>query len=152
MMCVTSPAQLSQAMPLEQVQLPIRELKKNKLRAPAKKQRASEQPGQQEPAREPPLSQQEVPRITPATVTLGRERRRWNASKRAFSPRALGTIEEGVEYAESVSPRVSFGHSATVCTSPDENVSAALAHQSELESRLAELERKLLELSAGQEQ
>merc|ERR1719329_418978 len=93
------------------------------------------------------------------TQTLGRERRCWNVSKRVFSPCALGTIEEDALYEENNSPRQSFGHLPSVCSSPDgaeeslstrSDLSAAEERNAELEARLLELEKKLAELSAAQ--
>lgn len=94
--------------------------------------------------------------MMPAVVTLGKERRRPSrAARSVFFPGALGTIEEDIEYEERVSPRNSFGHPASACSSIDgrEDVSATKAQQlvvrnAELEARLVELERKLSELAA----
>lgn len=167
MMTVSSPAHLSMRMPASEVQVPVRELKKNKLKVNTKKQRSLGQPSL-EVQPQPPVVQQKPQQPHPRmmapvlTKTLGRERRRSPFSKIAFFPCTLGTIEEDALYEENNSPRPSFGHLPSVCSSPDgrddssatkakAELSAAQDKNAELEARLLELEKKLAELSAAQQ-
>jgi hypothetical protein len=96
------------------------------------------------------------------TKTLGRERKNSPFSKIAFFPCTLGTIEEDALYEENNSPRLSFGHLPSVCSSPDgrddssaakakAELSAAQDKNAELEARLLELEKKMAEISAAQQ-